>query len=88
MLALLLLMLTSKADDAWTEDGVQCRLYASGVVKYGINRGWPKRTERSTKRTLTKDAVTAVRTHKGFAECVAYACCLCCKRRAPATSTK
>ena len=60
-----LLMLASKADDGWMEDGVRCHLYASGVVKYGINLGWPKSMERTTRRNFTKDAVTAVRTHKG-----------------------
>ena len=29
--------------------------------------------EKTAKGTLTKDAVTAVRMHKSFAECVAYA---------------
>ena len=37
-----------------------CRLYHSGLV----NLGWPKDMVRSTKRTLAKSAVEAVRTHK------------------------
>ena len=57
-------MRSSKAGDEWLEDGVLCRLYDSGVLKFGVNLGWPKSMEKTTKRTLTKDAVTAVRTHK------------------------
>ena len=64
----------SKADDAWTEpEGVACRLYKSGVVLFGVNLGWPKKMERTTKRTLAKSAVEAVRTHKDFALPAAYA---------------
>ena len=67
-------MASSKAEDSWTEpEGVLCRLYKSGLVKFGINLGWPKDMERTTKRTLAKSAVEAVRTHKDFALLAAYA---------------
>ena len=52
------------ANESWTEpEGVACRLYKSGVVLFGVNLGWPKKMERTTKRTLAKSAVEAVRTH-------------------------
>ena len=67
-------MASSKAEDSWTEpEGVLCRLYKSGLVKFGVNLGWPKNMERTTKRTLAKSAVEAVRTHKDFALLAAYA---------------
>ena len=66
-------MPASKAGDEWWEDGVLCRLYKGDVVKYGVNAGWPKTMEKTTKRTLSKSAEMAVRSHKGFAECAAYA---------------
>jgi len=67
-------MASSKADETWTEpEGVVCRLYNSGLVKFGVNLGWPKDMVRSTKRTLAKSAVEAVRTHKDFAFLAAYA---------------
>ena len=50
-----------------------CRLYKSGVVLFGVNLGWPKKMERTTKRTLAKSAVEAVQTHKDFALLAAYA---------------
>ena len=60
--------------DEWTEpEGVLCRLYSSDIVKFGVNPGWPKNVMGMTKRTLQKDAATAVRTHERFAACVAYA---------------
>ena len=32
------LVMTSKAEDSWTEpEGVLCRLYKSGLVKFGVN---------------------------------------------------
>ena len=67
-------MASSKANESWTEpEGVACRLYKSGLVKFGVNLGWPKNMERTTKRTLAKSAVEAVRTHKDFALLAAYA---------------
>ena len=54
-------------------EGVLCRLYKSGLVKFGTNLGWPKHMAGTTTWTLTKSAVEAVRTHKSFAKCVAYA---------------
>ena len=62
------------ANESWTEpEGVACRLYKSGVVLFGVNLGWPKKMERTTKRTLAKSAVEAVQTHKDFALLAAYA---------------
>ena len=67
-------MASSKANESWAEpEGVACRLYKSGLVKFGVNLGWPKNMERTTKRTLAKSAVEAVRTHKDFALLAAYA---------------
>ena len=67
-------MASSKANESWTEpEGVLCHLYKSGLVKFGVNLGWPKKMERTTKRTLAKSAVEAVRTHKDFALLAAYA---------------
>ena len=44
-------MASSKANESWTEpEGVACRLYKSGVVLFGVNLGWPKNMERTTKR--------------------------------------
>ena len=45
-------MASSKAEDSWTKpEGVLCRrLYKSGLVKFGINLGWPKNMERTTKQ--------------------------------------
>ena len=67
-------MPSSKADETWTEpEGVVCRLYNSGLVKFGVNLGCPKDMVPSTKRMLAKSAVEAVRTHKDIAFLAAYA---------------
>ena len=67
-------MASRKANESWTEpEGVACRLYKSGLVTFGVNLGWPRNMERTTKRTQAKSAVEAVRTHKDFALLAAYA---------------
>ena len=61
-------------EHTWWEAGVRCSLFSGGSIRFGSNPGWPASMRRLTRCSkAAPSARDAVRKHRDFADCAAYA---------------